>query len=336
MDDGVLATLLANETIAFCASPEATYVARVPLAGIEVESALNFGGVAIRPLTPEELGYMSQQRNTLSFPTRTVARSLPGFVHDALNVSERIALEVRERIDKTTLGSPAIRCQKFLLALELRGVEFSGAGFGAMLMEPLWVQSMGQSIYPLQMPRHRPPELVTLSYGDLEKIASIADRIPTGAVSSPANPMNLALSRFGLGMSRLDPGEALVDFTVCLEALLLGGGDTSELRRRFALNGAVYLGETREQRARIYADLLEIYGARNVMVHGASPSEKRVKTALNNAQALRDRACEICRESLRRALETGWPEDRDFVAALLDDRHESGAADADTLARDAG
>ena len=66
-------------------------------------------------------------------------------------------------------------------------------------------------------------------------------------------------------MAREEPSEALVDYTVALEALFLGGTEMGETRRRFALNGAVYTAATQTERMQLYSELLNIYLARFVL-----------------------------------------------------------------------
>ncbi|MGH9072115.1 MAG: hypothetical protein ACRDX8_13360, partial [Acidimicrobiales bacterium] len=64
----------------------------------------------------------------------------------------------------------------------------------------------------------------------------IAREDATGAGASHS----VALQRFGMAMARREHEEAVVDYVVALEAILLGKSDR-ELRHRFALNGAVSL-----------------------------------------------------------------------------------------------
>jgi len=129
----------------------------------------------------------------------------------------------------------------------------------------------------------------------------------------------LSLRRVCLGMSKADPGDAVIDYTVALEALFLQSADVTEARRRFALHGAVYTARSAADRRRAYDDLAEIYGARSTLVHGVSPKESRAKKLPARLPAVRNRAAAISRIALRRALKFGWPKEADFTDALLDD-----------------
>jgi hypothetical protein len=131
--------------------------------------------------------------------------------------------------------------------------------------------------------------------------------------------MELSIRRVALAMAREEPTESLVDYAVALEALFLGGTEMGEARRRFALNGAAYLGTSSLDRRRLYEELSAIYNARSVLVHGVSPTQGRAKKVLSRVPAIRDQACRIARLAIHQALTTGWPREADFVNALLDD-----------------
>jgi hypothetical protein len=207
-----------------------------------------------------------------------------------------------------------------LLALHLTGVEFAGAGFGAMLQEPRWMWSTtGQSAWPLLMPKGPTHSIETINEGDLRNAVALAASIPDGAVTNPTNSMELSLHRAAIAMSRPEPREAIVDYTVALEALFLGGSEVGEARRRFALNGAAYAGSTHSEKKRLYRELSNIYLARSTMVHGVDPATKQTKKVMADLPTIRDQACAIGRISLRKALANGWPDENTFLDLLLPD-----------------
>jgi len=320
VDDSAAADTLARELVEVCASTDVVHVARVPLAGLDVTSgSVTVRELTIRRLSREELGYLFWRRDPVFFTSRT-ARSMPGVWRLEETLMERVALEVRERRPKTEYYTPAIDCQRVLLALHLLGFKIAGSGFGAMLEEPLWVDGgIGQSAYPVLMPRAHVDGALDISAADALTVANLADRIPLAALTAPASPQDLTISRLAFAMWRTDPREALVDYTIALEGLLLAGTDVTEARRRFALNGAVFIGSTQPQRRALYKQLYEIYGARSVLVHGVNPAEPRAKKVQENIIALRDQASTIASMGTVKALNTGWPADQDFVEALLDE-----------------
>jgi hypothetical protein len=326
-DDIVHSERLADELVNFCSSSETVHVGRIPLAGTDLASGpISVDGLTVLKLNREELGYLFWRRDPMSHLSQA-ARSMPGVMHLEEFLMERIVLEVRERRPKVMWHTPGVLCQKVLLALHLLGFKFAGSGFGAMLEEPLWVQGgFGQSVYPLLMPHSHTEQVALIRERDVQAVKTMAERIPDSAFIAPASPQDLTLSRLALAMSRTDPREALVDYTIALEALLLAGTDIGEARRRFALNGAVYVGSSRNERLSLYKQLYEIYGARSVLVHGVDPSEPRAKRVLDNLVQLRDQATVIASRCAKMALESGWPADSDFLSVLLDDPSETSSS----------
>ena len=331
IDDPSLAERLADDLVRFAASNEMTCLARVPLAGLDIDGDLvEVEGCTLRRLGREEVGYLSSRRTSLlMFPFSRVASGLPGLFPTEFGLQERIALEVRVRQAKTTpFSTAALPCQKLLTALHLIGLDFAGAGFGAMLQEPRWAfWFSGQSGYPLLMPRHNPASLTVVGEPELRAALSVAARIPDGAVHSPTSSAELSIRRLGLAMSRTEPTEAIVDYTVALEALFLGSTEIGEATRRFALNGAAFAGKTMVERQRLYQELRDIYRSRSILVHGVNPRDKQAKRVWANAGSIRDQAREIARTSVRKALEFGWPTEETFLDALLDDAPIADARD---------
>ena len=323
-DNELVAQQLARDVIHFVQNDDVTYLGRVPLAGLQIEAdRIEFDDCSLVRLSREELGYLFWRRQNVMYQPSRVAIGLPGTMSPDMWLQERIILEVRACQPKTSIFfSVAPRCQKLLLAFHFLGLDFAGAGFGAMLREPRWLWSSGQSFHPLLMPRRHPQPVTLLGENDLRSAISIADLIPDGAVDAPTSPKELSIRRVALAMARDEATESLVDYTVALEALFLGGTEMGEARRRFALNGAAYVGTSSQERKRLYDELYAIYGARSVLVHGVSPTERRAKKALSSVSTIRDQACGIARSAIRKALTTGWPQETDFVSALLDDAHK--------------
>lgn len=325
-DNELVASQLAREVIDFIQNDDVTYLGRVPLAGLQIETdRVEVDDCSLCHLSREELGYLFWRRQNVMYQPSRVASGLPGTMSPEMWLQERVILEVRTCQPKTSIFfTVAPRCQKLLLAFHFLGLEFAGAGFGAMLREPRWLWSSGQSFHPLLMPRRHPQPVTVIGENDLNSAISVADLIPEGAVNAPTSPMELSIRRVALAMARDEPTESLVDYTVALEALFLGGTEMGEARRRFALNGAAYVGSSSQERKRLYEELSAIYNARSVLVHGVSPTERRAKKALSSVSIIRDQACGIARTAIRKALATGWPKETDFVSALLDDSpHES-------------
>lgn len=317
MEDSALAARLADELTAFAQDTECAAVARVPLAGIEIGGpSIGSRLCSIERLTSEELGQLFSERQTAWVSTK-VAHSLPASMDGRRHLTERVVLEVRQHHPKGVYFTPAIQCQKVLLAMHIVGVQYAGSGHGAMLQEPLWVHPEGRSFYPLRMPGAFRPGLHLLDDRAFDAILALAGRIPDSAVTTPQSPADLALGRMAMGMSRLEPRESLIDYVVALEALLLSGSEMGEMRRTFALNGAAFTASSHRERMHTYRELCDIYSARSALVHGTNP--KRLSKVLDNVPTTRDQAQRIASLAVRRALESGWPAAENFIAALLDD-----------------
>ena len=87
---------------------------------------------------------------------------------------------------------------------------------------------------------------------------------------SPSHYLSLPLRRLidGLGRTRLD--DRIVDYAIGLEALLLTASEKDELIYRFALRGAIVLGESGEDKHQAFQNLRNFYKARSTVVHGGS------------------------------------------------------------------
>lgn len=325
-DDEPNASRLAREVMDFVENDNVTYLGRIPLAGLEINAdRVIIEDYSFHHLSREELGYLFWRRHNMMYQPSRVAYGLPGTMSPEMWQQERIVLEVRAYQPKT---SPFIsivpQCQKLLLAFHIIGLEFAGAGFGAMLCEPRWLRLYGQSFNPLLMPRHLLKPDTIIGEDDLKSAISIAKLIPDGAVNAPTTPFELSIRRVALAMARDEATESLIDYTVALEALFLGGNETGEARRRFALNGAVYLGTSTVDRKRLYDELKNIYLTRSHLVHGVNPKEKTAQKVFSNVSTTRDQAREIARSAIHKALTKGCPDDTYFINALLDDPpHES-------------
>jgi hypothetical protein len=81
-----------------------------------------------------------------------------------------------------------------------------------------------------------------------------------------------------------EPDDALVDAVIALESLF--GTGKSEVGFRLQLAIAFLLGDTDEQRNRIFEQVGELYAARSALVHGESASSPRVNALRQDAVEL--------------------------------------------------
>lgn len=320
-DDEGLVDQLASSLIRFSASEFSLHVGRVPLGGLDFDGdSISAGPCTIRRLNPEELGHLFWRRHQWFYQHSPIRIDLPNPVLSNVGLDERVVLEVCAWFPKREPGTVAPACERLLLAMILNGWDFSGEGFGIVLEEPYWARRRSFGSYSLTMPRQSSgtsPMFVTAEH--LSLALNLSELIPEPESGLPASASKIALQRFGLGVGREEPAQAIVDFVVALEALLLPGDETEGARRRFALNGAVYLGKTAAERRKLYNELLDIYQARSTLVHGTragSTSAKRIWTELASRRRETE---ELTKRMLRKAVTTDWTSEETFIHALLDD-----------------
>jgi hypothetical protein len=107
-----------------------------------------------------------------------------------------------------------------------------------------------------------------------------------------------------------DDAEAIIDYTIALEALLVPGAQ-SEVSFRLRLNGARYLADSVDERSQVFKDLTKLYDIRSKLVHGAA-----ALTPYDGGKWQR-RARSLATKGLRRAVLNGWPTADDFAIAAL-------------------
>lgn len=316
LDDALLAHEVARAAVDFAASPDLVVVTKVLLSGLEIEcSRMESEACVLRRLTSDERGVLVAQRGVyMQFPPPWL-EGMPTPPNPSMWLDERVSLEVTARSAKGGPFQQSPRAQKIVYSLELLGYEPRGLG-ATVFMKPAWAwRGTGWPVQPMALASHLALPARTVSREAFDEAVALSQEISDGSVSNPASPEQVALQRFGLAMARQEPGEAIVDFVVALEALLLGD-NPSELSHRFALNGAVFLASSAGERRALFDELSALYRARSSLVHGSR------RPRPNDLAHLGDVARRAATEGLLKALRTGWPTGEDFLAALLDDQPE--------------
>ena len=88
-----------------------------------------------------------------------------------------------------------------------------------------------------------------------------------------------------------NPRDQLIEMRIALETLFAGQGQ-HDTKLRVAYHGAVYLGESSEERKILFKDLKDIYDAASTVIHGNAPGRR---TDLGH---LAQRAQHICRDAM--------------------------------------
>ena len=317
LDNASLADEVARAAVDFAASPDLVVVTKVLLSGLEIEgSRMESDACVLRRLTSDERGVLLEHRGVdMQFPPPWL-EGMPSPTNPAMWLDERLSLEVTARSAKGGPFQQSPKAQKMVYSLELLGYEPRGLG-ATVFTKPAWAwRGTGWPVQPMALASHPVVPARTVSREAFDEAVALSQAIPDGSVSNPSSPNQLSLQRFGLAMARREPSEAIVDFVVALEALLLGD-TSSELSYRFALNGAVFLASSAGERRALYDELSELYKARSSLVHGSR------RPRPNDLARLRDVARRAATEGLLKALRTGWPTGEDFLAALLDDWRET-------------
>ena len=113
-----------------------------------------------------------------------------------------------------------------------------------------------------------------------------------------------------------DPVSAMIDLGIALESLYLHSlGNRDQLSFRFRLHAARYLGENKEERARLLSEFKEIYHWRSVAVHqGSLPSKPKVDgKSLSQADFIR-RSQDLCLKSILKFMDEGkFPDWDEFI-----------------------
>lgn len=303
-----LAERIAHEAIALASSNHLMMTNYLPVMGIEMgEERLTSGDIVVRKLTPFERGSLLQQVNDpntfsildpfLYFPTP--AFSLPTHM-----------IELTIKSSRTERPGQNSQHKQALCAFFLHNFNLSGPGRMVSQASIRWVH-LGRSGRPIQLRPHPAGKSKPLDQDELGEVEATFKRLRNYDLDQPANSRDLALHRFLLGSTRESSIDSLLDYTVCLESILLPYDPAtrhSDLSYRFRLHGAHYIGESQEERDSVWKQLRDIYEIRSRVVHGSHyPSRVEIETHMQSARALSTTA-------LLKAVNSHFPRVEEFNA----------------------
>jgi hypothetical protein len=296
-----LASKLAEELLAFIEHDVVSLHSRMAMAGLRVEAPIGNGSVLVRPLTGEELGArvggggMFEDDAGMSLMELQMTRG-----------AERSMVEVVDYAPKNAHRSDATwRLANVVTACLLLGFEIWGGSGPTRREEPFGAGTMFLPLPVAQRGGWR-----AFRQEDLDEVVRLAPLIPDEAFGEPKSAPGIALRRFLLGCADRTDADALIDFTIALEAVLLPRTKESELRFRFALNGAFASGAGALERPDTFKLLLEIYDDRSSVVHGGRVDPARLAVTARRAR-------ETTARILRQGLEHGWLDQDDFRMLAL-------------------
>jgi len=199
-----------------------------------------------------------------------------------------------------------------VIACYLHGHRVAGS-IVASMSEPRWVQR-GMHSGPLSIPTHS-SDPATISSDALREVVATIPILAQFSLRQPQSSNDLALHRFATGIARQDDADAVLDFVIALEALLLPldtAARHSDLSYRFRIHGAMFIAESVGLRREVFRQLRDLYEMRSRLVHGG-----RYPVAADIREA-RSIACDLAAHGLRRAVREGFPDANKFNAMVLD------------------
>lgn len=205
-------------------------------------------------------------------------------------------------------GEPFFRA---VLALQLCEYNLYGEKY-EIHAKPRWLWS-AQQVRSITFPFHT-EEPVIISSEELREVMRTYEHISRFSFQTPRSEHDLAIHRFALGARREDSADAILDFTIALESLLLPYDEDArrgDLGYRFRMHGAHYLESSPDQRKLTLKKLGKIYEVRSRLVHGGKyPSQETIIETRTDAY-------DLARRGLLRAIREGFPRPETFKAMLL-------------------
>jgi hypothetical protein len=145
----------------------------------------------------------------------------------------------------------------------------------------------------------------------LAQARALAEKIPAEVFSGGVQHGSIALHRFYLGAIDGSAADAIIDFAIALESVLLQG-EKAELALRFRLCGAYFLApHDADTRRAISQQLRELYRVRSEIVHGDQ------RRSLQAVKAVRAQARALAAQTLVKGLQEGWPTRDSLLAAVI-------------------
>ncbi|MCA2212591.1 HEPN domain-containing protein [Jidongwangia harbinensis] len=204
--------------------------------------------------------------------------------------------------------------EPILLSFALHGYNIGTTFHATVESTPSWLLlGMRRAGPPVGLPelvRSESEKAITAAH--LNSIDKLAASATIRNMAEAQDAGGFALRRFQLGVGRNNSSDALVDFVVSLESILLREQGDGEMAHRFRTNGAYLLGSSYEEREDISVRLNKVYGARSRFVHGPRPGGKKQQLSSAEIAALSTDARQLATEAILRGIDRGWPDAGDF------------------------
>ena len=298
---------IANEVLFILANGEFLVRQLVPLDGLKMRDKLEYGSCRVRALSPIERGEFVEW-------THGVASSV---LAPLALAGKWVVPEFLLEVD-TVYRDPAtfhmIPTPPLVMALELHGVPVAGPGTVTRQVIPEWF-GFGRSTSPIPMQGSLGVKALEMTAEGFATACRTAELLATFSLEDPQQTAELALRRFRLGCGRDDPRDAVIDFVIALEGLLLPYDDSTrrtEMGYRFRMHGAHFIASNPLERPALHCQLRDLYDIRSRLVHGGGrhPTHADLVEAARKARGLAARG-------LLKAVSEGFPNAEYFRRALL-------------------
>jgi hypothetical protein len=296
----------ANEVVRVATTETASYRASVPLAGVDIQipddAPLQWENVTIRLLSEVEQGDHLDEVGARSHSLLAL-----------FNAPPLVVLECNEEFPRNEQMPATLprRVRSIMAALQLYGFELAGHS-ARVEMVPKWF-SFAAGLPPLGLPG-TPSSWRVLTPEVFTAVAATAQCLERWNIDQPKSTHDLALHRFCSGVARTNDTDAVLDFTIALESLLLpydANARHSELSYRFRLHGAYYLTDGPSERQAMSKALNGLYTMRSRLVHGGKyPTPEEIRTT-------RKAARELTQRGLMQAVHGGFPTAETFTRMAL-------------------
>ena len=136
---------------------------------------------------------------------------------------------------------------------------------------------------------------VTLTPTLLEQAMCVSTKLQN-APGPVSEAVNRTFRRWAKSVRGRQPSDQLIDMRIALESLFAGEG-RNEATLRVAYHGARYLGESFEERKRLFDDIKKIYSTASTLIHGGRPNRSQ------DISQLVECAHVICRDAMLKMLD---------------------------------
>ncbi len=252
---------------------------------LKVEPVLFEKGISIRPISTDELWELGNMNSSIIRRPTPQVTSLP-FLGEHWNILDIEIKHKRERIHPPKFLESVHRAILTALALASTG-HLQAYDLGTTANYGMGATGTVRAGMPMPREIGRWGGQYVL---DVEVYQRLKDLWPNlrNTVESERHYLRIPAQRLVDGGGRYREDDAIIDYAIGLEALLLKGIN-DELSYRFSLRGATILASDIGGREKFFRQLRSFYDIRSKIVHGSHIDSAKLKDArLNGERALRD------------------------------------------------